>query len=138
MEVYINDTLEPTLTDSISIEDSIEQRATASFVVRDIQNTKSFKKGNPVRIEHNGNLLFRGFVEISRKQPISDTGQYIHQIDCTDMHYLADKRIAALAEVNTSAGSVVGSIINRYLREEGVENVLKYWADYENVKWEEL
>jgi len=138
MEFYIDEGKHSVITGSLSIEDSISERATASFTVEDLQNQYDFYKGMSVRIEDGGNLVYRGFVEMSRKQPITDTGQYLHQIDCTDMHYLADKRIVALAETSTTAGSLVGTIVDRYLESEGVNNTLKYWADYETNTWNEV
>ena len=138
MEILIDGEKQPVMTDSLNIEDEIESRATASFTVKDLQNEKSFNKGQPVEVYHKDNLIFKGFIEMSRKVAITNTGQYIHQIDCTDMHYLADKRIVALAETNTTAGSLVGTIIDRYLEAEGVGNTLEYWFEYQNETWEEV
>lgn len=137
MEFYIADEQVEVMTNSLDIECTIEERSTASFTVKDLNNKHNFVKGEQVEI-YDGDLVFKGFVEISQKIPLTNTGQYVHQIDCTDMHYLADKRIVALAEENSTAGSIVGQIINRYLEAEGVSNTFKYWADFETQNWNEV
>jgi len=138
MEIYISNEKQSIMTNSLNIEDEIESRATAFFAVKDLQGNKSFHKGQPVEVYHKDNLIFKGFIEMSRKVAITNVGNYIHDITCTDMHYLADKRIVALAETNTTAGSIVGTLVVRYLEAEGVENTLKYWFDYQNETWEEV
>jgi len=138
MEFYISDEKVPVLTGSLDIEKTIENRSTASFTVKDLHNEFQFKKGMQVRIEDGGDLVFRGFVEISKKKAVTNTGQFFHLVDCVDMHYLADKRIVALAQTDTTASTVVETIVSRYLMEEGLKGVLRYWYDYENQTWDEV
>ena len=138
MEIYISDTQYPVMVDSLDVEDGIDTRSTASFTVKDLNNEYDFQKGQQVRIENNGNLIFRGFVETSEKKAITHTNNYVHLIDCIDMHYLADKRVVILAEENTTAGSVVETIVSNYLESEGGVNTLKYWDDYGTQTWNEV
>ena len=72
------------------------------------------------------------------KVPLTKKNNYIWRIECSDMHYVADKRIVAFSETSTTAGSVVGKIVGDYLEQEGVENTLRYWFDYEQNTWEEV
>ena len=138
IKVYINDKQKKLRTNSLIVNDEVEQRSTASMVIRDLGNAEFFKKGMPVRVENNGNIIFRGFIETSEKIALTNTDEYVHRIECIDLHYLADKRIVALAETNTTAGSIVGTLIENYLEAEGVENTLKYWADYDTQTWNEV
>ena len=138
MEVYIADEQVEIMKNTLHIQDEIETRSTCDFVVRDLSNELNFKKGMKVRIEHEGKLLFRGFVEKSKKTPITNSQQFVHNVQCIDLHYLADKRIVALADTNVTAQEIIVELIQDYLEAEGVSKVYKYWIYYQNESWEEL
>ena len=138
MKAIISGDEYPIRTNSLNIEDQIDSRSSANFAVNDLQDEYTFQKGQQVRIEHNGNLLFAGFIEMSEKMALSNIGNYMHQITCVDNHYLADKRIVVMAETNTTAGAMVEQIVERYLESEGVINTNKYWDDYATQTWNEV
>ena len=138
MKAIISDVEYSIRTNTLNIEDQIESRSSANFAVNDLQDEYTFQKGQQVRIEHNGNLLFAGFIEMSEKVALSNVGNYIHEITCVDNHYLADKRIVVMAETNTTAGAMVEQIVDRYLESEGVVNTNKYWNDYATQTWQEV
>ena len=125
-------------TNSLNIEDQIDSRSSANFAINDLRDEFTFQKGQQVRVEHNDNLLFAGFIEMSEKVALSHVGNYVHQITCVDNHYLADKRIVVMAETNTTAGAMVEQIVERYLESEGVVNTNKYWDDYATQTWQEV
>jgi len=140
VEVYISDTREQIRVNSLNIEDGIEEHSTASFVVRDLHGIKNFQEGQPVRIQRpNGVVEFLGFIAEAEKVPLTH-GQIACEWDivCSDLHYLAQKRVVALSKQGTTAGEVVNEITRNYLVAEGVTNTLKYWDDYSGVRWEEL
>ena len=138
MKAIISDVEYSIRTNTLNTEDQIESRSSANFAVNDLQDEYTFQKGQQVRIEHNGNLLFAGFIEMSEKVALSNVGNYIHEITCVDNHYLADKRIVVMAETNTTAGAMVEQIVDRYLESEGVVNTNKYWNDYATQTWQEV
>ena len=138
MKAIISGVEYPIRTNTLNIEDQIESRSSANFAVNDLQDEYNFQKGQQVRIEHDGNLLFAGFIEISEKVALSNVGNYIHEITCIDNHYLADKRIVVMAETNTTAGAMVEQIVERYLESEGIVNTNKYWDDYADETWQQV
>ena len=138
MEIYISDDKVPVMVNSLQIEDEVEAHSSASFTVRDLDNQLNFQRGELTEIHHNQTLIFRGFIEMADKVPLTKKNNYIWRVECSDMHYVADKRIVAFSETSTTAGSIVGKIVDDYLEQEGVENTLRYWFDYEQQTWEEV
>lgn len=107
-----------TSADSITIEDSIEERSTAQIGVIDERNLMSFRKGQPVFIYNDDELVFGGVIDTAER--IKHTSDAMHMISCIDWHYLADKRIMAKAYENIMAGEIIKDIIATYLIAEGV------------------
>lgn len=106
--------------DSLSIDDAIEERSIASFTVIDASGSRHYKKGEPVEIIENGELIFAGVIDTPKEKKVTPIGDMYHYITCTDWHYLADKRIVAKAYELTFAGDIVIDFINTYLADEGV------------------
>lgn len=120
MKVYIKETAYEIVQDSIDISLALEERSTASFVVRDKGKHVMIRKGEKVEIYHNGSLLFGGVVETVKKIPITVEGGFYFSVSCVDYHYFADKRIIVLASKNTTSGAIVQEIYDKYLKAEGI------------------
>ena len=120
IDVYISKEKVQVFDDSLELEDNIEERSTAGFVVRDLGNQYMFQRGQKVEIYRDDNLIFAGYIEESDKYPLTSTGEYAHRITCSDNTYLADKRRVALSYDDESAGDIVKDIVDRVLSEEGV------------------
>ena len=125
MEIYINNIKQPVLLNSLSVEDEIETRAVCTFSVKDILNTKTFERGMPVQVYDDSEKIFAGYVETSDKVPITYSDNYRHDIVCSDMHYLADKRLISYAARNKLAGDIIKDVVDQKLAEEGV----RYYQD---------
>jgi hypothetical protein len=107
-----------TAADTINIEDSIDERSTLSMSIIDERNRLSFQKGQPVDVYDGEELIFSGVIETAVKN--KNTVDMVHDIQCIDWHYLADKRIMAKAYENELAGDIIKDIISTYLADEGV------------------
>lgn len=106
---------------SLSIDDAIEERATATFVVIDKAGTSHYKKGQPVHIWGDDDFLaFGGVIDSAQERRVTPSGVLFHTIRCVDWHYLADKRVAAASYENMAAGDIVQDLINEYLAAEGI------------------
>lgn len=121
MEVFIKGKQYKVLDESIDISLAVEERSTASFVVRDLRENLMFQKGETVEIKHGELLLFAGLIERVHKYPITMVGGYFFQISCVDYHYFADKRIIAESYRNTDTGSIARDIYYKYLQPEGIK-----------------
>ncbi len=112
-----------TAKNSIKINDAIENRSTASFTVIDMDNSKSFKKGQPIYIYDNEDeLIFSGVIDSCKKlRPFTSNSIFYHSIECVDWHYLADKRVIAKAYVEQTADFIINDIYENYLKDEGAE-----------------
>ena len=64
--------------------------------------------------------VYQGYVETSTKIPITNQSNYVHDIECADMHYLADKRRISYSAQNKLAGDIVKDLVDLKLYEEGV------------------
>lgn len=107
------------LANTLSIDDAIGERSTASFTVVTDFGTR-FYKGQPVEIYDKQTLLFRGVVDKSTEERPPGTAILYHNVSCVDWHYLADKRVIAKAYEMTAAGDIISDIITSILADEGV------------------
>ena len=107
---------------SFSIEDRIEERSVCDFVVMDTTAQYRFYKGQSVTVTDiiSGLTLFGGFIDEVEEVQLSGTSALIHTISAVDNHYLADKRIVALAVADAHAGEIVRDILTDYLSIEGI------------------
>ena len=113
---------------SLTMEDRLGERSTASLAAWDLQDglsdqASSVIEGFPVQIIGPDHLpVFTGFVSVPRvtnTNPFDNSTRW--ELDLVDHHYLADKRLIADGWVDTTAGTIVTSIITQVLQEEGVE-----------------
>jgi hypothetical protein len=122
MEVRMNGVPVAYVSESISIEDTIGERSTASFTVWDETGTAHYSKGTPYQIFNDDNeLLISGVVEDSKAKKCSPVEPGIlHDITGIDNHYFADKRIAAKSYKAQTAGYIIRDLIQSYLADEGI------------------
>lgn len=119
INVIINGKEYPLREFSLNISETLNERATCSLSVK-TSLSDTIAKGMPIRITDGDDLLFRGFINSTkhRDYPVQDIRLY--EVDCTDMHYLVDKRIYVRGFVDTSCGDIVKTMIDEVLREEGI------------------
>jgi hypothetical protein len=106
---------------SLRIEDRVEERTTANFVIVDTAGTSHYLKGQPVEVWVNSVLRFSGQLEQPAEQKVPGSGVLLTTCTCSDNHYRADKRTAAKSYVSLTAGAMVQDLYNTYLFGEGVE-----------------
>ncbi|MFK7695923.1 hypothetical protein [Paenibacillus sp. HJGM_3] len=108
------------LVNTLSIDDVIGERSTASFVVK-TDTATHFQQGQPVEIyDADLNVIYAGVIDKPSEKRIPGQDILLHSIQCKDMHYLADKRIVAKAYESTLAGDIVQDLITLKLAAEGV------------------
>ena len=98
MQIFIKGNEQNILRGTLSYENELSNRSLCFFTVKDFENEKDFQKGNPVTIEENGKTVFSGYIETAKKILLSKPHKYAHQINATDMQYLADKRAIIMLE----------------------------------------
>lgn len=105
---------------TLKIDLSVGRRSQASFQLYTTTGTH-FNQYQPVTIfDQNGTLVFNGFVSTVKEQKPGFQKSLVHTVTCTDMHFLADKRIIAKAYTGMTIGAMVQDIVKNYLAEEGV------------------
>ena len=139
MDIYVNNTLVTTQSDSVYVTDKIDERSTAGFIVIDLTNQYDFKKGMPIQIDNDlswvnaemtwdeaeqtwddGELLFSGWIDKPIKYSPYGDGVFYHRITCMDNHYLADKRIISRAYQDEAVEDIVQDIFTDFLSGEGI------------------
>lgn len=138
MRITINGLEVAVMDGSLSIDDALGERSTASFVVM-TDTTVHYQQGQPVEVYDDAEaLIYAGVIDKpTEKQPT--TNVLMHSISCKDWHYLADKRILAKAYENMLAGDIVRDIVATKLVDEGIFSVLFFtWEKYQLLTWAEL
>ncbi|GIP38634.1 hypothetical protein J31TS4_19140 [Paenibacillus sp. J31TS4] len=117
---FINGAEVKVLVNSLSIDDAIGERSTASFTVK-TDTSVHFEQGQLVEIfgEDKG-ILYAGVIDKPTEKRIPGQDILMHNIQCKDQHYLADKRILAKAYEQQLAGTIIKNMIFEKLAEEGV------------------
>lgn len=108
------------IQDSLSIEDVIRERSTASFIVLDEAGTETYTQGEPVSVTDGATTLYTGYIEKPVEKFVMGKGSKLHSIQCKDQHYLADKRIIAKAYESKRTDEIVTDMITNYLADEGI------------------
>ena len=107
-------------SNSLRIDNRIEERTVASFAVNDPGSAYTFRKGQPVEIENGGTRIFAGVVDSARERVIDNQTYKRHMITCVDYHYAADKRLAAKAYEDEQVSEIVIDLWESYLVDEGI------------------
>ena len=122
---------------TFSIKDRIEERTVASFAIDDPEGKKEFRKGQPVEIKHNDEIVFGGVIDKAHYKVLDNKKYKRHNIACINYHYAADKRVVAAAYEKTKAGDIVKDksgerTIGTILDEEGIviEITLEYLSQF--------
>ncbi len=105
---------------TLTSEGSVGRRATASFTVLTDTNTHFAQYQQVSIFDQNAVLAFSGYITIPKKQKPGFQPYLVHAIQCTDQHFLADKRIVAASYTNQTIGFMVADILANYLAAEGV------------------
>jgi hypothetical protein len=119
--ININGSAASVVAGSMHVVNMIGQRSQATFQVIDVSGATFYAQGSHVEIyDETSALVYAGFVERDRISKPGFAALLLHDITCKDMHYLADKRLAASSYLLQSAGSIFTDLYNRYLAAEGV------------------
>lgn len=109
------------IRNSLSIEDEINARTTASFDLVDTAGTFHPEPGQVVQIKDNSlNLVFSGFLEEPEEHRPLGTNILQYKITCVDNQAIADRRFVNESFVNQTAGAIVTNILTTILADEGV------------------
>jgi hypothetical protein len=100
---------------TLSINDKLNQRTTASFTV--IEPDFEITKGMDVYIEQDGHVIFAGKVHKPRKN--GDKIRYV-SVSCVDFSQMIDKRVIAEVYENALAGDIVKDFIDKVFSQEGI------------------
>src|SRR2546430_2442863 len=78
---------------SFGFNPKVEQRSKLTFTVLDPTNVLNFTKGQQVTLTDSSNTIkFTGTVHTSVKYRMGTGNMRYHDIDCNDMHQIADER----------------------------------------------
>jgi hypothetical protein len=119
--ININGVAASVVAGSMHVVNMIGQRSQATFEVFDVTGSIFYAQGSHVEIfDEAAVLIYAGFVERDRITKPGFQPMLVHAITCKDMHYLADKRLAASSYLLQPAGVIVLDLFNKYLAAEGV------------------
>ena len=119
VNVIVGGALQFILVGTLQITNSIGKRSTAAFKVL-TDTSVHFQQYQTVEIFNNGVLIYTGYLSDPKESKPGFQDYLVHDITCVDQHYLADKRIIAVAYANRTPGDVARQIVNTYLAAEGV------------------
>lgn len=105
---------------SLSIDTAVEERSTCDLVIPDDATNLTFAQGDEVTVDDGADRIFGGYVDSAELESPPPHSWRRWRLSCIDRHYLADRRIAAKAYEDTSAGAIVTDLHTRYLSDEGV------------------
>lgn len=104
---------------TLQIQLAIGRRSTASFKVF-TDTTVHFQQYQAVYIYYNGVTVFSGYLSNPKETKVGFNAYLIHDIQCVDQHWLADKRVIAASYTQNTTGGIVKQILANYLAVEGV------------------
>jgi hypothetical protein len=108
------------LAGTVQINMAIGRRSQAQFTVH-TTIAMHFQTNQAMAITDNlGNDVFTGYLANPKEYKPGFQPSLLHDIQCYDQHYLADKRIIAVAYQGQTCGFMVADIITNYLAAEGV------------------
>jgi len=100
---------------SLSINDKLNQRTTASFTV--VEPGFDITKGMDVTIGQDGQTIFAGKVHKPRES--GDKTRYV-SVSCVDFSQMIDKRVIAEVYEDALAGDIVKDFIAKVFSQEGI------------------
>jgi len=99
----------------------IEQRSKLTFTVLDPNNAFNFVKGQVITLTDSASTIqFTGTVHTSIKYKVGDGNLRQHDIDCNDLHQVADERTTNRIYTNQYAGVIFAGMTNDVLSGDGI------------------
>lgn len=108
------------LVNSWRFGDRVMERSVLKVGVLDPTGVVQFPRGTGVRLTVDSTVLFVGFVNSTTEARLGVDGSRRSDLECMDLHYLADKRVIANGYTDTTAGAIVQDIITNILADEGI------------------
>jgi len=117
---------------SISIENSIDERATASFTVYDSGGSNHYTRGQTCTITDSTlGLLFNGILTDAEETKLIPGSDIMSNISAVDQRYFSDNRYFTDNEyVERASGDIVADVATKYLVPEGI--VANVAIDHDN------
>lgn len=110
------------IEDTFDLTNSIGERQRLKCDVIDYAGTAHFVKGEQVVVTDPAlGTIFSGYLYTDKEYPQYPSGAILHEMDCIDQHYLADKRTYTRTySTSTYAGKIAGDMLHDVLLAEGV------------------
>jgi len=106
---------------SFEFNPHIEQRSKLTFTVLDPNNAFNFVKGQQIAmIDSASTIQFTGTVHTSIKYKVGTSNERFHDIDCNDLHQVADERTTNTIYNGQYAGVIVADMTNNELSGDGI------------------
>lgn len=106
---------------TLSIEDAINERSTASFKMTDETGQLDLKDGQPIDIYDNDNVhIFGGFLFFPKRFVPVATNAVFYDVEATDQHLIADRFIVAETFTNETTGDIAKTLRTNYLAADGI------------------
>lgn len=113
------------IASTLNVTSSIGRRSQANFMLRTSAGSH-FQQYQQVSVyDKNGVLVFSGYI-VNPKEQRPGPFSLLHTIQCTDQHFLADKRVVAAIYTNATPGFIVNDLLSTILAAEGVTVGLIY------------
>ena len=113
-------------TNSLSIVEQVDQRATCSFEIVDVTGGMVLFKGQRVEVFIDGSRRFSGIILSGNIIRVTIQGDRHIQVKSSGGHYSADKRLVAASFESMTAGDIVLNLWQNYLQDEGVKLAYLY------------
>src|SRR5579859_821974 len=110
------------IEDQHDLTNSVNERQRFKCDIIDYTGLAHFVKGEQITITDPGlGMVFNGFINSDKETPQYPSGAILHEIDCIDQHYLADKRTYTQTyETPTLAGKIAVDMLSNVLLAEGI------------------
>src|SRR6266550_1806832 len=119
--IQIAGTTYDTKEGSFDFNPQIEQRSKLTFTVLDPNNAFNFVKGQQITLTDSASTIqFTGTVHTSVKYRVGDGNYRQHDIDCNDLHQVADERSTNRIYTGQYAGVIFAGMTNDVLSGDGI------------------
>src|SRR5579872_190961 len=106
---------------SFDFNPQIEQRTKLTFTVLDPTNAFNFVKGQVITLTDTiSSIQFTGTVHTSIKYKVGTSNERFHDIDCNDLHQVADERSTNRIYNGQYAGVIFAGMTNDVLAADGI------------------
>lgn len=119
--VFISGVQYMALAGSMNIQLAVGRRSTAQFNIYTANTTTHFLQYQNVSIfDQTQTLVFSGYITQVQEEKPGFADALIHQIQCTDQHFLADKRVYVGSFIGATPSSIARDVLKTVLAKEGV------------------